>query len=132
MMSIFNSRLPGYLLVMLSMLAAGLSTGTRLYYLIFYALLAMLLLGVVAVLWTLFTLKLEVKGVRTRVNRGERMAAVFTVRHGCLLPVSAVTLHLSVPSSYASVQQVNVSCPPFSNGPASPRSGRRATAKRRS
>ena len=114
MTSIFNSRRLGYVLVMAAMLAAGLSTGTRLYYLIFYALLAMLLLGAVAVVWTLMTLKLEVKGVRARVNRGERMAAVFTVRHACLLPVSAVTIYLSVPSAYAPAQQVNFSCPPFS------------------
>ena len=49
---------------MAAMLAAGLSTGTRLYYLVFYALLAMLLLGAVAVVWTLVTLRVTLKGVR--------------------------------------------------------------------
>ena len=108
-----NSRRAGCALVMAAMLAAGLSTGTRLYYLIFYALLAMLLLGAVSVAWTLLTLKFELKGVRARVNRGERMSAVFTVRHGCPLPVAAIRIHLSVPSACAPTQQVNVSCGPF-------------------
>ena len=112
-MSFLTSRRAGYALVMAAMLAAGLSTGTRLYYLIFYALLAMLLLGAVSVLWTLMTLKCDVKGVRGRVTRGERMSAVFSVRHGCLLPVSAIHISLNVPSAYAPVQEVNVSCGPF-------------------
>ena len=113
-MALSSSRFAGFALVMATMLAAGLSTGTRLYYLIFYALLAMLLLGVVSAAWTLMTLKFDIKGVRTRVSRGERMIAVFTVRHGCVLPVSAIRIRLSVPSAYAPTQEVNVSCPPFS------------------
>ena len=52
-MTLLSPRLAGYALVMLAMLAAGLSTGTRLYYLVFYALLAMLLLAlnVVQMVW---------------------------------------------------------------------------------
>ena len=112
-MSILTTRRAGYALVMAAMLAAGLSTGTRIYYLVFYALLAMLLLGVVSVGWTLLTLRVELKGLRARVDRGERLSAVFTVRHGCLLPVSAIRVRMSVPSAYAPSQEVNVSCPPF-------------------
>ncbi|MBR2797453.1 MAG: DUF58 domain-containing protein [Clostridia bacterium] len=112
-MTLLCPRLAGYALVMLAMLAAGLSTGTRLYYLVFYALLAMLLLGFVAVLWTLVTLRVTLKGVATRVERGERIPAVFTVRHACPLPVAAIRVRLSVPSAYAPNQEVNVSCPPF-------------------
>ena len=112
-MTFLNARRAGYALVMAAMLAAGLSTGTRLYYLIFYALLAMLLLGLASVAWTLMTLRVELKGVRARVNRGEQIPAVFTVRHGCLLPVSAIRVRLSVPSACAPAQDVNVSCPPF-------------------
>ena len=113
-MSRLNSRRLGFALVMAAMLAAGLSTGTRIYYLIELALAAMLALGAVSVLWTLFTLKFDIKGVRTRVHRGERMMTVFTVRHSCLLPVSAVRIRLNVPSAYAPTQEVSVSCPPFS------------------
>ena len=112
-MALLSTRRAGYALVMAAMLAAGLSTGTRLYYLIFWALLSMLLLGLVSVGWTLLTLKVQLKGVRSRVNRGERISAVFSVRHGCLLPVSAIRVQLSVPSAYAPIQEVNVSCPPF-------------------
>lgn len=112
-MTFLNARRAGYALVMAAMLAAGLSTGTRLYYLIFYALLAMLLLGLVSVVWTLATLRVELKGVKARVNRGEQIPATFTVRHGCLLPVSAIRVRLSVPSACAPTREVNVSCPPF-------------------
>jgi len=113
-MTLLSPRLAGYALVMLAMLAAGLSTGTRLYYLVFYALLAMLLLGAVAVVWTLLTLRVTLKGVGARVERGERIPAVFTVRHACPLPVAAIRVRLSVPSACAAQQEVNVSCPPFS------------------
>jgi len=112
-MTLLSPRLAGFALVMAAMLAAGLSTGTRLYYLVFYALLAMLLLGVVAVAWTLFTLRVTLKGVAARVERGERIPAVFAVRHACPLPVAAIRVRLSVPSSGAPRQEVNVSCPPF-------------------
>ena len=73
-MTLLSPRFAGYALVMLAMLAAGLSTGTRLYYLVFYALLAMLLLGAVAVVWTLATLRVTLKGVGARVERGERIS----------------------------------------------------------
>ena len=112
-MALSISRRAGYALVTAAMLAAGLSTGVRLYYLIFFALLAMALLGLASVLWTLGSLKLEIKGVRARVSRGEDMTAVFTVRHGCLLPVEAIRIHMSVPSAPGAEQEVKVSCPPF-------------------
>ena len=114
-MSVLNGRRAGYALVMATMLAAGLSTGTRLYYMIFLAMLAMLLVGLVSVLWTLFSLKFDIKGVRTRATRGDRLTTVFTVRHSCLLPVSAIQVELNVPSAYAPVQTVNVSAPPFAS-----------------
>ena len=112
-MTILSTRRAGFALVMAAMLAAGLSTGTRLYYLVFYALLALLLLAAVSVGWTLVTLRVTLKGVAARVERGERIPAVFTVRHGCPLPVSAIRVRLSVPSALAPNQEVNVSCPPF-------------------
>ena len=78
-MTLSASRRAGYALVMAAMLAAALSTGTRLYYLIFYALLSMLLLGFASVVWTLATLKVELRGGKPRVSRGERISAVFSV-----------------------------------------------------
>lgn len=103
----------GYGLCMASLLAAGLSTGTRLYYLIFYMLLMMLALGFVSVVWTLFSVEVSLKGVRSRVTRGDSMMTVFTVRHTSILPVSAIRVSLSVPSGYAAAQEVNVTAPPF-------------------
>ena len=112
-MSLLNTRRTGYALVMLAMLAAGLSTGVRFYYLIFLVLAAMLALGAVSALWTLWSLRLDVQGVKRQVSRGGSMMTVFTVRHSCLLPVSAIALELNVPSSYAPSQLVNVSAPPL-------------------
>ena len=113
-MSGMNARRAGYLLAMAALLAAGLSTGTRMYYLLFCLLLAMLALGAVSALWTLLSVRVEMKGARTRVNRGDTLQTVFTVRHRCLLPVAAIRITMSVPSAYAPSLEVNVSTPPFS------------------
>ena len=112
-MSIMNPRRAGFALVAAAMLAAAVSTGTRMYYVLFFGLLAMPAVGLASVLWTLWTLKFAIKGVKPRVTRGDAMMTVFTVRHGCLLPVSAVQIALNVPSAYAPTQTVNVSTPPF-------------------
>ena len=113
MTKILNSRRAGFALMAAAMLAAGLSTGIRLYYLVFAALAAMPALGLISAAWTLYTLKFDIKGVKLRVERGDRMTAVFTVRHACLLPVAAIRVRLNVPSAFAPTQEVNVSCPPF-------------------
>ena len=112
-MNILNARRVGYALCMLALLAAGLATGTRLYYLVFFMLLTMLILGLISVVWTLGSVKLELKGVRARVTRGDRLMTVFSVRHASLLPVSAIRVQLSVPSGFAAAQTVNVTTPPF-------------------
>ena len=113
MTKILNSRRAGFALMAAAMLAAGLSTGIRLYYLVFAGLAAMPVLGLVSAAWTLYTLKFDIKGVKLRVERGDRMTAVFTVRHACPLPVASIRVLLNVPSAYAPTQEVNVSCPPF-------------------
>ncbi len=112
-MSLLNARRMGFLLLMAALLAAGLSTGTRIYYLLFYILVAMVALGAVSALWTLWTVRFEMKGVRARVTRGDAMMTIFTVRHASLLPVAAIRLQMSVPSAYAPTQEVSVSTPPF-------------------
>lgn len=112
-MSALGARRVGYALCMLAMLAAGLSTGTRLYYLVFYMLLAMLVLGVISTAWTLWSARFSLKGVRARVTRGDSLMTVFTVRHTSLLPVSAIRVQLSVPSGFSATQEVNVTAPPF-------------------
>ena len=113
-MNILNARRAGYALCMVALLAAGMTTGTRFYYLLFWMLVAMLALGLVSVLWTLWSLRLEMKGVRARVTRGDNLMTVFSVRHGSLLPVSAIRIQMSVPSAWSGAQEVTVSTPPFS------------------
>ena len=108
-----NGRLIGALAAMITLLAAGLSTGTRVYYLLFDLLLVMLLLGLIAAVWTVFTVKIDMKGVRSRVNRGDTLMTVFTVRHASLLPVASVRVQVRVPSSYAPTQEISVHTPPF-------------------
>ncbi len=108
-----SARLTGALVAMAALLAAGLSTGARVYYLLLILLAAMLLLGLASALWTVFTLRVEMKGVRPRVKRGETLMTVFTVRHASLLPVASVRVQLSVPSSLLPEQEISVCTPPF-------------------
>ena len=112
-MSIFNARRVGYALCMAALLAAGLSTGTRLYYLVFFMLLMMVALSLISAAWTLWSVRFELKGVKARVTRGDSLMTVFTVRHTSILPVSAIRVQLSVPSGYSAAQTVNVTTPPF-------------------
>lgn len=108
-----NGRLIGALAAMITLLAAGLSTGTRAYYLLFDLLLAMILLGLVSAVWTLWTVRIDMKGVRSRVTRGDTLMTVFTVRHTSLLPVASVRVQVRVPSSFAPTQEISVHTPPF-------------------
>ena len=110
-----SGRLIGVLVAMAAFLAAGLSTGTRVYYLMFYLLLAMILLGLGSVVWTLATLKVEMKGVKARALRGESLTVVLTVRHLSLLPVAGVSVDLSVPSAVSGHQEVRLHTLPFTS-----------------
>ena len=112
-MNAMSARRVAYALCMAALLAAGLSTGVRLYYLVFYMLLMMLVLGLASVLWTLWSVEVDLKGVRARVTRGDNLMTVFTVRHSSILPVSAIRVTLSVPSGYSGGQEVNVTTRPF-------------------
>lgn len=108
-----SMHLAAYLIFALAMLACGLSTGAQAYYLVALALLALLLLSLISAAWALFTVQVEMKGVKPRVERGETLMTLFTVRHKSLLPVSAVRLRLSVPSAFQPYQEISVSAPPF-------------------
>lgn len=112
-MNSINARRLGFIIFMSTLLAAGLSTGTRIYYLLFFILLAMVALGAISVIWTLLTVKFDMKGVRTRVTRGDTLMTIFTIRHTSLLPVASIRIQMSVPSAYSPVQEVSVSTLPF-------------------
>lgn len=108
-----SMHLAAYLVFALAMLACGLSTGAQAYYLVALALFALLILSLISAAWALFTVRVEMKGVKPRVERGETLMTIFTVRHRSLLPVSAVRLRLSVPSAFQPFQEISVSAPPF-------------------
>ena len=108
-----TSRLTGALIAMAALLATGLSTGGRIYYLLFYTMLLLLLLSLASVLWVLFTAQIEMRGVKPRVERGEALMTIFTVRHSSLLPVSSLRIRLNVPSAFSASQEISVSTPPF-------------------
>ena len=108
-----SARLGGALVCMTALLAAGLSTGTRVYYLLFFLLLAIVLLGLVSSLATLWTLKIGMRGARPRATRGDRLMCVFSVRHASLLPPAFIGIRISVPSSPGAEQELYVRTPPF-------------------
>ena len=62
-----TSRLTGALVAMAALLATGLSTGGRIYYLLFYTLLLLTLLSLISVLWLLYSVRIEMRGVKPRV-----------------------------------------------------------------
>lgn len=100
-------------IVAAALLVCGLSTGAQVYYFVAITLLAVIVLSVISVLWALLTVKIEMKGIRARVERGESLMTIFTLRHASLLPVSAVRVRLSVPSAFAPYQEISVSALPF-------------------
>ena len=108
-----NIKLAAYLIIAATLLICGLSTGAQAYYLIAFTLLILLLISFISVLWALMTVKVEMKGLKARVVRGETLMTIFTVRHSSLLPVSAVRLRLSVPSAFSPSQEVSVPALPF-------------------
>ena len=108
-----TSRLTGVLIAMAALLTTGLSTGGQIYYLLFYTLLLLTLLSLISVLWLLFSARIEMRGVKPRVERGEAMMTIFTVRHTSPLPVAALRLRLNVPSAFSAVQEISVSTPAF-------------------
>lgn len=109
-----SARLTGALAAMIALLGAGLTTGTRIYYHLFFVLLLLVLYALASVLWTLFTAKVSMKGVRSRVERGERLMTILTVEHASLLPAGRLRVELNVPGAGNGHQEISVSMPPFS------------------
>lgn len=112
-MSKMNARLGGVLAAMAALLAAGLTTGTRIYYYLLALLCLMLLYSLVCVLWTLATVKVSIKGVKPRLLRGESLITILTVEHGSILPPGSLRVVLSVPGGSVMRQEIAVEAPPF-------------------
>ena len=108
-----TSRLVGALIAAAALLATGLSTGGQIYYLLCFTILLLILLSLGSVLWLLFSVRIEMRGVKPRVERGEAMMSIFTVRHTSLLPASALRIRLNVPSAFSASQEISVATPPL-------------------
>ena len=122
-----RARLFGVLAAMLALLAAGLATGTKIDYAVFFALALTVLFSLVSTLWTLLTVRVSMKSGRARVLRGERMMTQITVRHASLLPAGSIRIALDVPGG-SGTQEMTVSAPPltarsFRSGIACPHRG---------
>jgi len=95
------------------MLVCGLSTGAQAYYLVAFTLIILLALSFLSALLALLTVKVEMKGLRARVVRGETLMTIFNVRYFSPLPISAIRLRLSVPSAFSPNQEISVPAMPF-------------------
>ena len=98
---------------MVALLAAGLATGTRVYYALLILLVLMILFSLASVLWMLLTVRVTMKGVRPRVARGERLMTILSVEHRSVLPVGAMRIALNVPGGTLGRQEIRVDVPPF-------------------
>ncbi len=84
-----TSRGKTLLPLFLTALAAGLSTGQQLYYLIFLTGAVCYTLSLLSILWLKLTLRSRVTLREKRVDRSEYAHLILSVTHRCLLPVSA-------------------------------------------
>jgi len=103
----------GFLFAAAALILAALTTGSAIYWTLAAVLLGMVLFGAIGAVWALCSVKIGISGVKPRINRGESLMTIFTVKHASPLPVNAIRLWLSVPSAFSSTQEINVSTPPF-------------------
>ena len=107
-----SGRFFGVLCAMAALLATGLATGTQIYYALFALLALMVLFALVSVVWTLLTVRVGMKGVRSRVERGEKQTTILAVQHRSLLPAGCLRIILNVPGS-SGTQEISACIPPF-------------------
>ena len=109
-----SARLIGTLAAMAALLLAGLTTGTRVYYYLFFILALLLAYGLISTIWTLATVQVSMKGVKPRVLRGDKLMTILTVSHKSLLPAGSLRVALNVPGAGGgSKQELSVASPPF-------------------
>ena len=108
-----NARAVGVLIGMLALLVTGLSTGARVYFLLFGVLASMLLIGFLSALIALVTLKISIQTDVARATRGDRLGMVFTVRHMSPLPIAYIGIEMDVPSQVTGTHEVTVRATAF-------------------
>ncbi len=108
-----KGRAAAFLLAGLTALAAALSSGSSLYYLIAIAMGLMLLYAYVSTIWTLYTAGAKAECPRRVVTRGQEIRLSVVVKHLCPLPVRALELQLSVPGDQDASGSVEIAPRPF-------------------
>lgn len=106
-----SARLIGVLAAMAALLGAALSTGTRVYYVLFAVLGLMVICGFLSVVITLLSVKCGIKGVKQRCVRGDKMMIILNVQHACPLLPGSLRISLSVPGGRE--QEISVDSLPF-------------------
>ena len=106
-----NVRTLVFLFVALTLLAVGLSTGGAVYYLLFWMLMSMLLMSLVSVLGTLFTLRVSTTAQKTQAVRGDSVAIRMNISRKTALPVGPVELQVSSPSEDRAIGRMTVNLP---------------------
>ena len=108
-----SARLLGVLAAMLALMGAALSTGTAIYYYLFFILLVIVIFAFASALWTLLTTSVSMKGVKSRVARGDKLMTILTLSHKSLLPAGDLRVALNVPGFGGSRQEISFSAMPF-------------------
>jgi uncharacterized protein (DUF58 family) len=108
-----NGRAAAFLLAGLTALAAALSTGSPLYYLLALMMGLMLFFALVSTVWTLYTASAKAECPRRVVTRGQEIQLAVSVKHMCPLPVRAVELQLAVPGDQDASGTVEIAPRPF-------------------
>jgi len=108
-----KGRAAAFLLAGLTALAAALSTGSSLYYLLALAMGLTLFYSLVSVVWTLYTAGARAECPRRVVTRGQQIQLTVAVKHLCPLPVRSVEIQLAVPGDDDASGTVEIAPRPF-------------------
>ena len=108
-----KARLIGFLIVIVALMLAALSTGAQVYYALAMMMMAVLALALVSVTWTMLTLRVGIKGLSRQVERGDTLAVALSVWYACPLPVSEIRIVIAAPASGRKPQELTVATVPF-------------------
>lgn len=97
---------------LIAFLAAALTTGQRLYWLLAYTSGLLVVFSLVSVLSALRGVRCDILGLVPRGNRGESVNAIVKVTMKSFLPVGNVQLNLRLPSPLASSRGIHMTVPP--------------------
>lgn len=108
-----NRRWMVFLLALVTVLLAALSTGSMFYYVISVTMAVMMALSFLSALVTLFSAQIGFQMPTVTVRRTESLPMQITVRHRCPLPVAALYITLSLPEDSSTVDELVISPRPF-------------------